>query len=342
MLNVTVCVVVYNALEHMRECLESLLQQNYSQELYEILVIDNNSTDGTKELLEKYSKSYDNVRLKINPIIGIAGSRNLGLREAKYEYVAFTDSDCLAPRDWLSSLVHGFEVHQHKVKNLVAVGGSNVPPQTGSRFYTALSIFLDTFLGSHGSVQGKRFKEDRLVPHIPTANVMYHKKTVLQASGFDVTLGNIGEDQDLSYRLQHLGYNMVYLANCSVIHKLRPTFKSWLKNMHLYGKGRMWLIRKHPENIELVLLAPMILVLSLVLVPLSFSYPLFLLPVLYFPLLLAISVIECLRAGKPAYTIYLFGLYIGTHIAYGIGEIAGLLKNREFHKAQLFAKHEPA
>lgn len=336
MFKVTVCVVVYNAIEHINECLNSLLQQDYPRDLYEILVIDNDSTDGTQERIQEFCNRAPHIRMLVNPIIGIAGSRNMGLREARYDYVAFTDSDCVAPPQWLSRLVQGFERHRKRHNNLASVGGSNVPPENGDRFYNTLSIFLNTFLGSHGSVQGKRFDHDRVVPHIPTVNIMYHRKTVLQAGGFDVTFGNIGEDQDMSYRLRHLGYTFVYLANCPVTHKLRPTRRAWLKNMRLYGKGRMWLMRKHPDNIDVILLAPLVLVVSLPLSIFAAWHAIFFLPLLYFPLILLISAFECVRVGKPSSLLSLFGLYVGTHFAYGVGEIIGLFKNREMQKAALY------
>ncbi len=334
MLDVTVCVVVYNAIENIQQCLDSLMAQDYPTHHMELLFIDNNSTDGTKELLQYYDEHYAHVRTVINPVRGIAGSRNLGLKRARFDYIAFTDSDCVAPSHWLSTLVAGFEKYVREEPNLAAVGGSNVPPRDGGLFYNTLDIMLNTYLGSHSSVQGRRFERDRYVPHIPTVNILYHKPTVLNAGGFDVTFGNIGEDQDLSFRLQKLGHPLVYLTECDVVHKMRPTWKAWLRNMFTYGKGRMWLMRKHTDKIDLILLGPLLLTLSMIAPFFAFVNPIFLAPLLYVPVVLIISLSEAARVRKPLYAPLLFALYAGTHFAYGFGELIGLVKNREFSRLE--------
>lgn len=333
-LSVTVAVVVLNAAEHIRQCLESLLAQDLAHERYQILVIDNDSTDGTLEIVRQICRAHEHVGLVVNPVRGIAGSRQLALELAGQPLIAFTDADCVAPPNWLSTLVDGFERHARSVPQLAAVGGSNVPPK-GGPFYETLSIFLDSYLGSHGSVQGRRFASDRMVPHLPTVNVLYDRAAVLAAGGFDVTFGNIGEDQDLSFRLQQQGRQLVYLADAAVTHKLRATFASWLKNMFVYGKGRMWLMRKHPRQIKAVLLAPMALVTALLLLPLVAFSPLFLSPLCYFLCIFSVSFAECLRRRSPRRWLRLSALYIGTHFAYGLGEWYGLLKNREFYRRNL-------
>ena len=334
MLHVTVCVVVYNAIQNIQQCIDSLIAQDYPSSHYEILFIDNNSTDGTKQLLLYYDEHYKNIRTLINPIIGIAGSRNLGLMRAKHDFVAFTDSDCVPPQNWLSRLAFGFENHLREDPELVAVGGSNIPPKNSGLLYDALSVFLNTYLGSHGSVQGKRFDRNRYVSHLPTVNVMYHKPTVMSIGGFDVTFGNIGEDQDLSYRLSKKGCRFIYIADAAVVHKLRPTLKSWLRNMFVYGKGRIWLMRKHTDKMQLMLFAPLLLVLSMPLTILSIWNLIFLVPLFYFPLMLLASIIESIKVRQFHLALPLFFLFIGTHFAYGCGEIAGALKNRERFRLQ--------
>jgi len=329
MLKISVVVVCYNTKSTIESCVKSLAQQDYSNEFYEILFVDNDSTDGTRQVIEKYAQSEPNIRLVINPVLGIAGSRNIGLQQAKYGYVAFTDADCRAPKNWLARLSAGFERHREKHENLVAVGGSNVPPQDHSVFYRTLHVFLNTFLGSHGSVQGKRFDSDKQVPHLPTVNVMYHRDNVLEIEGFDETLGNIGEDQDMSFRLEDAGYKMIYLADIAVEHHMRSTFRSWIKNMFVYGKGRLWLMRKHPRRREIILIFPMLLVIAFLIAIFGVVHPIFSVPfILYFVIVLLSSCIAVIREKKYSLFGNLVFLFITTHVAYGLGEWYGLFKNR--------------
>lgn len=331
-MNISVVVVCYNEKENIEQCLFSLTRQKYPQKEFEILFVDNGSTDGTQETIRNYARRFPQIRMIVNPIRGIAGSRNVGLRESRFDHIAFIDADCIAPVDWLPNLAHGFATYAAQDDRLVAVGGANIPPKHSSLFYDVLELFLNTYLGSHGSVQGMKFLQDRPVAHLPTVNALFYKPALLGIGGFDVTLGNIGEDQDLSYRLQDQGYHFYYLANAAITHKLRTHLRAWIRNMFIYGKGRMWLMRKHPGRIEWVLLLPFFLVASLPLVFLSWCHLGFAVPWLYFPVIFLVSIYESFRAGKLELLFHLFRLYIATHVAYGLGEWYGLFKNREFDR----------
>ncbi len=325
-IKITVTVVVYNGADHIADCLRSLLAQDFPRDRHEILVIDNGSTDGTQEIVRQLCNEHPHLRLIVNPRRGIAGSRQIALKESAYPFVAFTDADCIAPPFWLSELAEGFARYSLQLPELAAVGGANVPPQQG-RFYEALAIFLDSYLGSRGSVQGRRFPADRPVPHLPTVNVMYHKAAVLAVGGFDVSLGNIGEDQDLSFRLQDAGRRLIYLAKPAVIHKMRSTLSDWLKNMFVYGRGRMILMRKHPHRIEATTAAPMLLVAALGLMPLAALHPIFFSPLCYFFAIFFVASAAALRRRKLCLLPRLLALYVGTHVAYGLGEWSALLED---------------
>ncbi len=318
---VSIVVVCYNEKENIRACLDGLLQQTYPH--CEILCVDNGSDDGTRDILEKMCREHKQVRTIVNPVLGIAGSRNMGLRAARYDLLAFIDADCWAPPDWLEKLIDGYRAHSGP--KLAGVGGANVPPDNGRRFYKLLRIFMNTYLGSHGSVQGVNYRQDKMVPHLPTVNVLYCRDILLQTGGFDNTFGNIGEDQDLSYRLTGRGFKLYYIAGAFVVHKLRPDFRSWCKNMFVYGKGRTWLMRKHPARIKIPLLLPAALT-AMHLVWMVYRPALVFL--FYYPMVLLYSFFQGQKAGRPELFLQLFGLYVGSHLCYGCGQWYGLFKRR--------------
>jgi glycosyltransferase involved in cell wall biosynthesis len=319
---VTVVVVCFNAAEHIHNCVTSLLQQTYEGE-WELVVVDNGSTDGTRTELDKLVRQHDRLRIFDNPVRGISVSRNIGWQQARFPYVAYTDADCVVPPQWLSTLASGMLKYDRPGAHLAAVGGGNVPPAERSLFYQAHAIFLNSYLGSHGSVQGRRFSDDRSVPHLPTVNVLYKRTALQSAGGFDARFYNIGEDRDLSYRLQASGYTMCFLADSVVTHYQRSGFRSWFRNMFVYGKGRAWLMRRHPRHMEAVLLAPMILTILLMTGfwtwPLLLAYALFLF--IYAGLL-------CARSGRAGAIGRVWLLFLGTHICYGLGQWYGVFRNR--------------
>ena len=94
-------VPVYNEIRWIDECIKSLLAQDYPADRYEILVVDNNSTDASAER----AASYPRVRVLREPVQGDYAARNRGIMESRGEVVAFTDSDTAPQPDWLRAIV---------------------------------------------------------------------------------------------------------------------------------------------------------------------------------------------------------------------------------------------
>jgi GT2 family glycosyltransferase len=102
---VTVIIVNYNGQEVLPECLEAVIRQDYPA--FEVLVVDNASSDGSATLVEE---RFPAVRLMRSPVNrGFAGGNNLGFSAARGDYVSLLNSDAVPERDWLSRLVGGLE-----------------------------------------------------------------------------------------------------------------------------------------------------------------------------------------------------------------------------------------
>lgn len=89
----SIIVPIYNAEPYLAECVDSLLNQDKPEDLYEVLLYDDGSTDGSLRIAREYGAKYGNVRVFTHPNAGVAETRNAGLREAVGEYVWFVDSD---------------------------------------------------------------------------------------------------------------------------------------------------------------------------------------------------------------------------------------------------------
>lgn len=328
---ISIVVVCYNEKYNIGRCIESLLQQTIDKQRYEIILVDNDSNDGTKEIIKEYCNKDKRVRMIINPIRGIACSRNIGLKEAVYDYIAFTDADCVLPKNWLEILINGFKKYYMLDNMVVAVGGANLPPQNTSKFYDAVSITLNTFWGNHASTQGKIYLEDTFIDHIPTVNILYKKNVLLKFKGFDESFGNICEDPELNHRLSKAGYKFVFLKDCFVWHFMRDNLRKWAQNVFTYGKGRIWIIKKHIDHLQVMYLIPPLFVLSMLAIPLGFWHWWFLVSLIYFPLFFLISLWECKKAGKTRLVLLVFLIYFIDHFFYGIGEIYGIsIKRKKF------------
>lgn len=95
-MRLSIIVPVYNVEPYLEKCLDSLLDQNIDKSQYEILVLNDGSTDKSLEIVHKYADKYSNIQEFSHPNKGLSGTRNVGLKNATGDYVWFVDSD-----DWI-------------------------------------------------------------------------------------------------------------------------------------------------------------------------------------------------------------------------------------------------
>jgi glycosyltransferase involved in cell wall biosynthesis len=101
-IDISVIVPVYNNEDHVEACIQGLLSQQYSDGACEFILVDNNSTDRSAEIV----KRYPGIRLLSQPKQGSYAARNLGLSVARGQIIAFTDSDCVPRADWLQQIAN--------------------------------------------------------------------------------------------------------------------------------------------------------------------------------------------------------------------------------------------
>lgn len=318
--NITVGVICFNEERNIENCLISITSQTLKPS--KIVVVDNNSIDTTREIIAGLQKKHKNIILKINHIRNIAVSRNMVLETAHTPLIAFTDADCIAPSDWLEKLYTGFILMKKNDDNIVAVGGNNLPPDK-SLWFKTLRLLLDSFLGTGSSIQGRVFNNNRIVPHIPTVNILSERQVLLKEGGYDRKLGNIIEDEDMSTRLANHGYKLAYINNCPVIHFLSENIFEWMGKMVLYGKGRVLFSYKYPKKVNIKFLAPLILILSFPLLSFN-SFLFYLIFIPYLSIVLIFALLQGFKYQKLYLTPSLYFLYIITHLSYGVGEIVGI------------------
>jgi glycosyltransferase involved in cell wall biosynthesis len=100
-MKISVATYTRNRENLLAQVLESLCHQNVSLDMYEVVVVDNGSTDGTRTLVEQFVANFPNVRYFFEEKLGSSAARNRGWNEARGEYIAFIDDDAKAPAEWL-------------------------------------------------------------------------------------------------------------------------------------------------------------------------------------------------------------------------------------------------
>lgn len=220
---VSVVIIVLNGANTIGACLDSLMSQTYPSDLFEIIVIDNGSVDGTEEVVKGFP-----VKLVQENKRGYASARNRGIQEAHGEIIAFIDADCVAESDWLEMLIEPYSDDE-----IGMVGGDIRPLFTGN--VTTVEKFID----SAGFVGPPKNSVNGVYPYITTANVSYRKKVLEDAGAFNQNLSSC-EDVDISRRVQiFLGKKALIVPDAIVFHRHRNKPSALINFMQRNGYGEI-------------------------------------------------------------------------------------------------------
>ncbi len=225
---ISVVVCAYQAERTIAACLESLRDCAYPS--CEVIVVNDGSTDATSEIAHRYAG--DRIRVIDQPNRGLSAARNVGLAAARGEIVAYTDSDCVVDRDWLTYLAYKLR------EGFVAVGGPNFPPPENALVPSAVAVAP----GGPTHV----LMDDDVAEHIPGCNMAFVKAKLEEIGGFDVAFTAAGDDVDVCWRLQNAGYTIGFSPAALVWHFRRNTVRAYLRQQMGYGKAEALLFFKHP------------------------------------------------------------------------------------------------
>lgn len=324
-MNVSIIIPCLNEEANIEACLTSLVTQDYASEKYEVIVVDGGSMDQTQNRVRNFQEQHPNVRLLQGPQKTTSVGRNTGIKASRFDHAALIDADCEAPPGWLKTLVKNYQTAKKQDDQVIAVGGANIPPENANSFVKAIGLALDSYLGSFNSVQGRRPPKSIEVKSLSTVNALYEKEKIRSIGYFDESLKDEAEDADLNYRLTSAGYKMRFVPESFVWHKMRSTPVKWFKNMFRYGKGRARLLKRYQDMWAASFMMPLlfsICMLAIFLAPFSF---IFLLPMLYFPVILIYAGLQCAKKGSWHLLGHVTLIYFIQHFGYAVGEVYGLL-----------------
>jgi GT2 family glycosyltransferase len=225
---VSVVVCSFNGMRTIRDCLEGLSKLEYPN--YEVIVVDDGSTDSTWAIAVGY-----NCRVIRTENHGLGSARNIGLKEARGEIIAYIDDDAWPDPHWLNYLVETFQSTDH-----AGVGGPNLPP-SGDGF------IADCVANAPGG-PAHVLVSDQVAEHIPGCNMAFRKSCLEAIGGFDVQFRTAGDDVDLCWLLQAQGWTLGFNPAASVWHHSRNSVRAYWRQQRGYGKAEALLERKWPEK----------------------------------------------------------------------------------------------
>ncbi len=223
---VSIVIPAYNESENIEVCTNSLKNQNFPSEDYEIIVVDNNSKDNTLDIVKNLDVIHT-VEYKRGP----AATKNAGILLAKGNIIAFIDGDCIATKDWLKNIVSGFDK-----PDVGCVAGGIITMEDDNLSH------MERFLIKKGYLSQAQHIEHQFLPFAATANAAYRKEVFDKIGLFDEKLF-VGEDADLSWRMQlFTNYKIKYISDAAVFHpyESRPKRLFSQKRRHAYGSVMLY------------------------------------------------------------------------------------------------------
>ena len=271
---------VYNRPDEVDELLESLSQQDYTEN-FEVVIIEDGSSLRCDDVVRKYAgKLHLSYCYKENS--GPGDSRNYGMKKAKGDYFIIFDSDCIIPKSYLT------EVAKALKENYVdCFGGPDAALDSFSDIQKAINFAMTSFLTT-GGIRGGSEKIDKFQPR--SFNMGLSRKAFEASKGF----GNIhpGEDPDLSIRLWNLGFETRLFSKAFVYHKRRIDWAKFTVQVNKFGKARPILNSWYPQYNKLTFFFPTVFMIGLffAVVLLIFNFDLLL--QLYFVYFLALFLVS--------------------------------------------------
>lgn len=181
---ISVIIPTYNEEQSISRCLQSLVTQTLPREEYEIIVVDGNSRDKTRDLAAQYA---DHVMVQTSKKVG--GARNDGVRESHGSIIATTDADCICPPEWLATIQQGFEG-----KNVAQMYGPVYPIENGLKYHFSLGLINGlSALGYHSGI----------LFYTLGCNSAFQKEAFINAGMYRCL--DAGDDLEIALRMRHYG-----------------------------------------------------------------------------------------------------------------------------------------
>ncbi len=235
---ISVIIPVYNDPRGIRMTLDAVIDQTYSKAAYEVLAVDNGSTDDTRDVIRSYEKQYpDLVQLVVeDEVQGPAAARNRGIDASEGSILAFIDADMTVEETWLEHAVASME--------------SNDWDYMGCNVEIYVEDGMDTLTAKYNQIFGfpiQKYIEER---QFSGTGCLFARREVFDEVGdFDERLFS-GEDQEFGNRVYDAGFGQHYQPAITMYHPARASLTSLLKKHFRLGRGRAQMQRYHPSRVK--------------------------------------------------------------------------------------------
>ena len=230
----SVVVPVYNDPEGVRSSLDSILEHTGTDQLAEIVVVDNDSTDETPAVVSEYAADSELVTLaRETEIQSSYAARNTGIEQAEGDVLVFLDADVTVTEGWLETALDRLDtLDAHYLAPDVELGPPE-PPTLAARYNHTTGFPIQDFIEQHN--------------YAPTACLFVRRELIDEVGPFDERLVS-GGDLEFGNRVYEAGYDLHYAPEITVSHPVRTSLPSLFRRNVRIGRGHCQLQRYHPER----------------------------------------------------------------------------------------------
>ncbi len=228
----SVVVPAYQAAATLPACLAALAQQDVDPSSYEVIVVDDGSTDGTAAIAREagvITLSQDHA--------GAAAARNRGAAAARGSLLLFTDADCEPVPGWIAALAEPFAW---------PAGREEVAGAKGT-YLTRQRSIVARFTQLEYEDRYDRMAGSERIDFVDTYSAAYRREVFLANGGFDTRIWWV-EDQEFSFRLAEKGYRLVFAPHARVYHQHNRTLTQYMRRKFRIGMWKVRVTRQHPTQ----------------------------------------------------------------------------------------------
>ena len=229
---------VYNRPQELDELLACIQLQEFRD--FEVVVIEDGSTDDAAQIIEKYKASFD-LAYYVKENGGQGFARNYAFERAKGDFFIILDSDALLEPTYLNEVDKAI-----KADNLDLFGGPDKDHPSFSPIQKAISYSMTSFLTT-GGIRGKE-KNIGGQFHPRSFNMGISRKVYEATGGFKIT--RMGEDIEFSIRCISLGFKSGLIPKAFIYHKRRTDFRQFYNQLHFFGRARINISRFFPKELK--------------------------------------------------------------------------------------------